>query len=148
MGHRPTAIAFYGVQFEEGYEMPWDAEPFAGDIDEWWAFTQGGIENPGDDSGEGDWGACFERRRTYLAAHPCPALLAYQGSGECPSPIIACAIVQTDWDDTIRLALPEVADEQKNALIEFLKTYCQPPDEFFSPPDFDDVGWRLAAYWG
>lgn len=146
MGHRPYAIAFYGVQFEEGYSLPWDAEPHSGEIDEWWA-ARAGIEQPAEHAQESEWAVYFDQKRAYLKGNPVPVLLEYQGSDDCPSSIVACAIVRADWDGTVKLDLPEVTDEQRSALVEFLNTYCQ-PGEHDEPPNFESLGWQLAAYYG
>ncbi len=31
----------YGIEFDYGYEFPWDDENFEGDIEEWWRFVNG-----------------------------------------------------------------------------------------------------------
>ena len=58
MGQSTNGELWYGVVFEDGYEFPWDAEEFSGDLDDWW--------------------------RTENTDHPCPVELVNYCSGDSP----------------------------------------------------------------
>ena len=72
----------YGIAFEEGFEFPWDADEYDGDIEEWWTvgilgfrrsfemFTSqgewiGGVEWPQEKCDE-----YYDERRRFEEARP------------------------------------------------------------------------------
>ncbi len=79
MGVSTNGQLWYGVVFEDGYEFPWDAEPFDGDEREWWRAERGFDEAKGYPA-EG-W---LEYQKAFDAEHPCPVETVNYCSGDYP----------------------------------------------------------------
>lgn len=156
MSQSTNGELWYGVVFEDGYEFPWDAKPFDGDIDDWWlkecGFSPSREINNSDGS---DYAggvkpedalikSYYEEKRAFKEAHPCPVEVVNYCSGEYP--MYALSVDGTGR--TASRGYPElitglgISDSEINPLRNFLLKYDLKPD-----PDKPE-GWYLSSYWG
>jgi hypothetical protein len=138
MGQSTDGCIAYGVVFEDGYEFPWDAEPFNGDLEEWWRVEQGFDASKGYPA-EG-W---LDYQKQFDAAHPLPAQVENYCSGNYPMWLLAVPSSRRSASrgEPEKLdALPDVTEAEKTALREFCAKYQLTPEKA--------EGWYLYSYWG
>lgn len=139
MGVSTDGQICFGNVYEEDFEFPWDAEPFEGDIEDWWRQEQGLDASKGYPA-EG-W---LEYQKEFDAAHPLPVTLVNYCSDEYPMWILAVPSSSSSNSRGEALAFsPEdltVTDEEKTALREFCIKY----DLILA----EDAAWYLTSYWG
>lgn len=138
MGQSTNGQLCYGVVFEDGYEFPWDAEPFDGDLEEWWRAENGFDDTKGYPA-EG-W---LEYQKQFDAERPCPAKLINYCSGEYPMYMLAIpSTALTAWRGSPKRmdALPEMSEADQKAFALFLEKYDLKPE--------GEAGWYLSSYWG
>lgn len=152
MGVSTNGCLAYGVCFEDGYEFPWDAERFNGDIEDWWR-TVNGFEDPihnvdgnwigGVKPSQDEYDKFFAYQRTFDSEHPCPVSVENFCSGEYPMWLLAvpssCHGASRGEPQMID-TWPTVTDDEVNALREFLVKYELESDSA--------EGWWLYSYWG
>lgn len=156
MGVSTNGQICFGILFDEGYEFPWDAGEFDGDIDEWWLKECGfnvserddfydacGNPIPGTEEKKEDY---YARRHAFEKDHPVPASLVNYCSLDAPMYILAVP----SSDLIAYRGYPKEFDPQKlinlvgiQALMdfqEFIKKYL---GDGAGEPKF-----YLSSYWG
>lgn len=136
MGMNPTAILYYGVLFEDGYEFPWGT---TSEAEDWWLETVHGYP--------ADLG--YKEQKEALHDHPLPVQLEFCGIDGCESVIVAAWVQTEEWGGAA-VNMPTITQEQKDALDKFLADYCQPQGEYGEYANYPDhpPGLRLASrYW-
>lgn len=165
MGASTNGIICYGIKFEEGFEFPWDAEPWDGEIEEWWGDVNGykppfelydAAGNyhptirlvtgryPSDTRPEDE--TLVERyhahRLKWDEAHPLPVELENYCSAECPMYILAVRgvglLARRGYAEQIHLTLE--TPQQLPALLAFCKAQ--------KIRGGDGPKWWLCSYWG
>lgn len=139
MGQSTDGELWYGVVFEDGYEFPWDAESFDGDIKDWWRAEQGFDSTRGYPAA--GW---LEYQNQFDAERPCPVEVVNYCSGEYPM----YALAVTGTLQTASRGYPKlieglgISDGEIQPLRDFLVKYELKPE-----PDKPE-GWYLSSYWG
>ncbi len=151
--------------FDEGFEFPWDADEFDGDIEEWWKhvngydnphycpFTEAGeykddapvtVDQFGQKSVKHDdprVSAYYEYRRKWMSSNPVPIEVVNYCSGDCPMYVLAVKHIECSrgYPQEIDPALLEVTDDDKQRLRDFLERF---------DIEADEPKWWLTSYWG
>ena len=144
MSTSTDAILCYGVEFEEGYEFPWDdAEGEFEGFEEWWTLQCGvsAPKVPYSPESKEEYNKYWDIKREKM--EECPVELVLHCSGEYPMYIIAAkGSVTTAYRGTPVTVSPlgfDKTSEYHTAVAEFVDKY-----EIFGPrPD-----WLLCSYWG
>lgn len=137
MGQSTDAQLWYGFTFEDGYKFPWAAEPFDGDLEEWWRKEQGFVppENV-------PYGELFDAERAFDKEHPCPAELITHCSGEYPMYGLAVRGSEYKANRGYPILIEGLGLSQGE--IEPLKKFCE---RYELTPE-GEIGWWLTSYWG
>lgn len=138
MGQSTDGQLAYGFIFEDGYEFPWDTEPFDGDEKEWWRTVQGFDAAKGYPA-EG-W---LDYQKEFDAAHPCPVKVVNYCSGEYPMYMLAIPSsvrsARRGYPERIE-SLPDISEAEQDAFEAFISKYNLKPE--------GESGWFLSSYWG
>lgn len=155
MGQSTNGELWYGFVFEDGYEFPWDAAPFEGDIDDWWLAESGfkpsvEIYDAADPSGykggakptEEAISDYYAEKRNFKEAHPCPVETVNYCSGDYPMYALAvCGTGMTAYrGDPKRVEGLGISPQEIAPLLEFCEKYNLKPE--------GESGWYLSSYWG
>lgn len=158
MGCDATAFLYRGVIFPESYTFPWDAEPYGGDIEEWWLFKVVGYVRPFelyDDSGEYLPGPApsesriseyYKDARDALKRNPLPISEDFAGADGCEYRILASWLIEAEWSGQ-EIEIPPDDPEADARLVAFLETHCQPIEEYDEAPEFVPKLRLSARYW-
>lgn len=136
MGQSTNGELWYGAVFEEGYEFPWDAEPFSGDLEGWWR-AQNGFDDSRGYPAEG-W---LDYQKQFDVAHPCPAKLVNYCSGEYPMYALAVHGTTKTASRGYPVQIEGLGISQGE--IEPLKALCE---KYELKPE-GEYGWYLSSYW-
>jgi hypothetical protein len=148
----------FGICMDEDDELPWNAEPFNGDMEEWWLgvhdykppfdlFDEKGNFLPGVTREDPRIREYFEHRRQWLDQHPIPVKEVNYCSGDAPMYILAipssCLTAlrgyPEEFDPSALPALISDADRQA------FDAFCQ---EYLSDTERNGTKWWLSSYWG
>ena len=159
MGTSTDGQLSFGVVFEEGYEFPWDADQYGGDLDEWWQSISG-YDNPHKPFNEhGEWNPGVTResqvykdysayRKKWKEENPNPIgcdgpveLVNYCSDG-CPMYLLLSKhySAKRGHPENVDVDTLRNTDEAYQALAEFL--------DRFDIHTEDDPQWWLTSYWG
>ena len=146
----------YGILLEEDSELPWDGEPFNGDIEDWWITAihgfkhsfevynedgtyRGGVR-PDDQAMHDHWQEKFD----FVKAHPIPIELFNVCSGDYPMWIIATIgkglVANRGEPQAFDPDSFAATDQDKKALLDFCKTHGIEIGE-------SEPKWYLSSYW-
>lgn len=152
MGQSTDAILCYGVEFEEGYEFPWDQGDWKGDFERWWAEGVRGFKFSKQVYGESDrlpgvtdadvsnyWGEYY----AFLKANPLPVELVHHCSGDYPMYILAVTGTVT----TASRGYPKVIERTPRTGAEKAEDFHQFCNEHGIELD-KPLQWLLCSYWG
>lgn len=157
MGVSTDGIICYGMMFDEGDEFPWDAEPWNGDMNDWWRDINGykppfeiynaqgnyidGVKPP-----QGKEDEYWEHRKNWDKQNPMPAIeLVNYCSYDYSMYILASAstIKRCACGYPEKLEMPDCvtidAEEHEQLLTDFCEKYGIETKE---------VWWYLASFWG
>ncbi len=147
----------FGVIFGDGYEFPWDRQPYDGDIDEWWLeevlkfkssfriFSEDGSYVGGQRPPQETIDKYFEERNDFKAAHPkLPVELVNYCYVDYPMWMLATpsSYRRNSRGEAVEFnpSTLRVCEEEKQALLDFCKKHNL---EFEKGP-----AWYLTSYWG
>lgn len=152
MGVSTNGLLFFGVEFEEGFEFPWDAEEFEGDEEEWWRSVGGWVApfEPFDERGEyaegftkGDprVGEYFDLQSKWESSHPMPIEIVNICSDDCPiyALAVAGAVTTARRGYPVRIVPAELVADPAPLL-----AFC----EKYGIELENEPRWLLASYWG
>lgn len=134
MGVSTDGQLSFGVVFDEGYEFPWDAEPFNGNLDDWWLSITGFVSDTDSEY--------YSRRFAWLKANPVPVVQVNYCSGEYPLYLLATKHFRNcrGTPESIDIeSLGDIEDERKK-LLAFLEAHRIKCDS--------EPKWWLTSYWG
>lgn len=147
MGVSTDAILCYGVPFPEGYEFPWQTIDNY-DFEDWWLLKVCGLEPQKDDESFDDY---YTRYRAFREANPCPVTLVYHCSDSYTMYIIAAkGLYKKAYRGEPKVIEPSfvnATDEQRQSVIDFCNTHCQPTNSYDELPEIDPK-WYLCSWWG
>lgn len=154
MGVSTDAILCYGFSFEAGFEFPWDSEVYNGDYEEWWEEVRK-FDPPVQLFGDnGEWlpgmKSNIKARMLYdkyvhhwNKENPFPVELVTHCSGSHPMFIIASrdSVYESyrGYPILITPTLFTVSKEQKNAVLQFCRTY--------NIKTAGEPQWWLCSFW-
>jgi hypothetical protein len=149
----------FGIMFEEGYEFPWDAEEWDGDVKDWWIRSVCGYTDPFDMYDEnGNYIDGIEPKGSreheywdsyskFSKEHPIPVELVNYCRGDCEMYILAvpgsAKTANRGFPVVFSPSDLTVTPEQASALIDLCEKYCNSDDA----PKFEPR-WYLSSYWG
>lgn len=157
MGQSTNGQICFGINFEEGYEFPWDAEEFEGDEEKWWLKINGYKPSITPFGEDGDYlpnltekekeemsDAWYKELSEFREAHPLPVELVNTCSLEYPMYIIAVS-------STCRIARRGYPQEfnPKDLIVNIgdviaLEKFCKDNNiKYEGKPQ-----WYLSSYWG
>lgn len=156
MGTTTNGQLSYGIKFEEGFEFPWDAEPWNGDHENWWK-DMNGFENPHEspftaqgnwreDLPEGEREKLFTKWNKFISdwedKNPFPVTLVNYCSDNCEMFILAVKGFENRRGYPMKIEPADILpDAVKGAeLIKFCRDY---DIDFENGPE-----WYLSSYWG
>lgn len=161
MGVSTNGQICFGILFEDGYEFPWDGEPFEGDFDEWWLVQNGYKEIPGvwDEKGnqigtEEEVKSYFAHKRKFDKEHPPPVTLVDYCSCDYPMYILAVPsserVNHRGYPRAFNPSDLQVSPKEVDALLKFCKDFGIKPEIDEDDKDGDDgkPKWWLSSYWG
>lgn len=152
-----NAYLCYGIVFPEEYEFPWDAEPYHGDIDEWWlweaikfkptveVFTPEGNYLEGMNEKHPLVEQYYEEQDALIASNPLPVELVNYCSASYPQYILAAPstikVARRGNPTTISSEYLDVPEKAYRDLLAFV---------ILHKLTFNGMnpGWVLASYWG
>jgi hypothetical protein len=155
MGVSTDGQICFGNVYEEGFEFPWDAEPFDGDYEEWWRKERGFQHSFEIYDEEGEYlngvrpapesiDAYHKEQLDFDTANPFPLELVNYCSGDYPMWILAvpssCRSNNRGYAERFNPSELVVTDEEVKVLHDFCVKYDLIPEE--------DAGWYLTSYWG
>lgn len=155
MGVSTNGQICYGIIFDDGFEFPWDAEKWGGDIDEWWRDVNGyepGF-NPYTDEGNHREGVVEDDPRIYeyhsrmqnwMKEHPIPVKLINYCSGEVPMYILAvsCSCITSRRGHPIDFDPKSLTLDGVQGLL--LGLFCTK----YGIETEDEPKWWLSSFWG
>ena len=142
----------YGIRFDEGYEFPWDIEPWQGDHEAWWRdvngyesleypFAEDGSYNPGFHRDDPEIPAYFNHRRAWDKENPFPVELVYCGDLDSSNVILAVgsSCVFAEHEESFNPVDLFVYDVRRNVLLDFCRRWNI---------ESDHPKWWLSTYRG
>lgn len=164
MGVSTDGQLCFGVKFEEGFKFPWDAKPFAGDIEAWWMALRGykpifemyderGEYKDGKEPSKAQQAAYYDHKAKFKDVNPLPVVLVNYCSYDCPMYIIAI----TSSSKQNSRGFPEiidptkliVTDEEIRGLKDFIVTHVDLAAAKEDNEEFDpEPKWYLSSLWG
>lgn len=133
MGASTNGQICYGIVFEEDHEFPWDAEPFNGDLNQWWLKQIGFV--PKNNS--------YEEECAALLKHPVPIALVNYCSDTCPMYMVA---IPASCTSALRGYPERITQDTLNLPCNWaqeLVAFCDRFDLHYS----EGPGWYLSSYW-
>lgn len=154
MGTSTNGQLSFGVCFKEGFEFPWDAEPYEGDYKTWWRDVRGfknPVDSPYTETGEYKPGVTkdspvideyFKAQREWDKANPFPVEVVNYCSGEYPMWMLATKHISNrrGYPEAVDLAALIDTKAALSTLMDFMAEFKIECEE--SPK------WWLSSYWG
>jgi hypothetical protein len=158
MGVSTDAIIAFGIEFEEGTELPWDKDEYDDDINDWWREVNGfvnPVESPWDETGNykddkfspecrTQIDAYFDARNTWDKANPLPVSCITHCSYDYPQYVLAVAGTERSanrgYPSVFKPETLVVEQEQIKALLDFCLKYDIEVE--------NEPSWLLFSMWG
>ena len=155
MGVSTNGQICFGVEFEEDYEFPWDAEEFGGDEDDWWLkvsgfkqsfkiYTEDGMDYLPEVTNEMKK-AYFQEERDFKEAHDsAPVELVNTCSGDYPMYILAipCTIFSASRGYPVAFELRDLEVNIGDVIA--LEKFCNE----YNLEGLGKAKWFLSSYMG